>query len=55
MEFLAREVASLRMAVGEVYRMVMPYFSIMLHQRFGYGWLGAPSYIMSVAPLMSGP
>ncbi len=26
-----------RMAVGAVYRMLMPYFSIMDHQRFGYG------------------
>ena len=26
-----------RMAVGAVYRMLIPYFSIMDHHRFGYG------------------
>jgi len=44
-----------RMAVGAVYRMLIPYFSIMDHQRLGYGYVGAPSYMKEVAPMRSGP
>src|SRR5512137_1304558 len=44
-----------RIAVGAVYMMVMPYFSTRCHQRFGYGYVGAPSYMKVVAPMSSGP
>jgi hypothetical protein len=43
------------MAVGAVYRIDTPYFSIMDHQRPRSGKSGEPSYSMLVAPRQSGP
>ena len=44
-----------RMAVGDVYRMLTRYFSMMRQKRSGCGKSGAPSYITLVAPAESGP
>src|SRR6185436_7188326 len=44
-----------RMAVGAVYKMVTPYFSIIRQKRSGSGQFGAPSYMRLVAPLASAP
>src|SRR5918912_2503811 len=44
-----------RMAVGAVYRMLTRYFSTIAQKRSSRGWLGAPSYMTTVAPLHSGP
>src|SRR5512138_3840160 len=44
-----------RMAVGAVYRILIPYFSTHCHQRFGYGNIGPPSNMKEVAPISSGP
>src|ERR1035437_2355457 len=44
-----------RMAVGAVYRTLMPYLSTIAHHRSGYGNVGAPSYMKLVAPRIRGP
>src|SRR4051812_19907534 len=44
-----------RMAVGAVYRIVTPRRSMMSQKRSRCGQSGAPSYMMHVAPLASGP
>ena len=44
-----------RMAVGAVYRIVAPYFSISSQNRSRRGQSGAPSYMSTVAPFDSGP
>src|SRR5262245_2302884 len=44
-----------RMAVGAVEKMVTPYGSTICQNRSFCGQSGAPSYITTVAPLLSGP
>src|SRR5215207_11690018 len=44
-----------RMAVGAVYRIVIPYRSTHCHHRFGYGYIGPPSNMNEVTPLSIGP
>src|SRR5262249_58226911 len=44
-----------RIAVGAVYRIETPCFSMMFQKRDQSGKLGAPSYIMTLAPQESGP
>src|SRR5688572_6038871 len=46
---------NVRMAVGAVYRMLTPYFSMMRQKRSLSGQSGVPSYMTTVAPLESGP
>src|SRR5690606_592541 len=41
-------------AVGVVYSMVAPYFSTIAQYLSGFGKSGAPSYIISVTPCISG-
>src|SRR4051794_27374909 len=44
-----------RMAVGAVYRIVALYFSMIDQMRSRLGVSGVPSYMIDVAPLVSGP
>src|SRR5256712_14017104 len=44
-----------RIAVGAVYKIVMPYDSMRSQNRSGFGQSGAPSYMNVVAPFASGP
>src|SRR5687768_6291032 len=45
---------NVRMAMGAVYRMLTPYFSMMRQKRSLSGQSGVPSYMTTVAPLDSG-